>query len=95
MPILEIANRTVTVVPGITGLVDRLEQAGLVRRERCATDRRVVYVALTAAAAAKLAALDEPVAALNESLMEGLSASERQALSRLLEKVRQPLVADS
>src|SRR6266446_1382125 len=26
MPILEIAGRTVTVVPGITGLVDRLEK---------------------------------------------------------------------
>ena len=32
LPILEIANRTVTVVPGITGLIDRLEQAQFVRR---------------------------------------------------------------
>ena len=27
LPILEIASRTITVVPGITGLIDRLEQA--------------------------------------------------------------------
>ena len=47
LPILEIANRTVTVVPGITGLIDRLEQAQFVRRQRCDQDRRVVYVALT------------------------------------------------
>src|SRR5512135_491877 len=47
LPILEIAERTVTVVPGITGLVDRLEAAGLVRRQRCPEDRRVIYVALT------------------------------------------------
>ena len=37
LPILEVAGRTVTVVPGITGLIDRLEQAGWVRRERCPT----------------------------------------------------------
>ena len=47
LPILEIANRTITVVPGITGLVDRLEEAGLVTRQRCVEDRRVIYVALT------------------------------------------------
>src|SRR6266576_816815 len=47
LPILEIASRTITVVPGITGLIDRLEQAGFVERVRCETDRRVIYVALT------------------------------------------------
>src|SRR5512142_309165 len=35
LPILEIAARTITVVPGITGLIDRLEQAGFVKREQC------------------------------------------------------------
>ena len=35
LPILEIASRTITVVPGITGLIDRLEQAGFVNRLRC------------------------------------------------------------
>ncbi len=33
LPILEIASRTITVVPGITGLVDRLESAGMVTRD--------------------------------------------------------------
>ena len=47
LPILEIASRTITVVPGITGLIDRLEQAGFVNRLRCEKDRRVIYVALT------------------------------------------------
>src|SRR6516162_2041856 len=46
LPILEIASRTITVVPGITGLIDRLERAGLVHRLRCEKDRRVIYVAL-------------------------------------------------
>src|SRR5919199_1070360 len=60
LPILEIASRTITVVPGITGLIDRLEQAGFVNRVRCAKDRRVIHVALADRGAATLAALDEP-----------------------------------
>src|SRR5947208_2439309 len=47
LPILEIAERLLAVVPGITGLVDRLEEAGWVRRQRCHEDRRVIYVAPT------------------------------------------------
>lgn len=34
---------------GLTRVVDRLERDGLVRREACATDRRVTYAALTGA----------------------------------------------
>src|ERR1700756_5913542 len=44
LPILEIASRTVTVVPGITGLIDRLERAGFVHRLRCEKDRRGLFV---------------------------------------------------
>src|SRR5438552_11127603 len=61
LPILEIASRTITVVPGITGLIDRLEQAALVARVRCEKDRRVIYVALTDDGTKALAALDEPL----------------------------------
>ena len=61
LPILEVAGRTVTVVPGITGLVDRLEQAGWVRRERCPDDRRVIFVAITEAALELLNRLDGPI----------------------------------
>src|ERR1700694_4700262 len=39
LPILEIASRTITVVPGITGLFDRLGAACFVRRLRFAKDR--------------------------------------------------------
>src|ERR1700682_6387739 len=44
LPILEIASRTVTVVPGITGLIDRLQQAGFVNRLRCDKDGPVIFV---------------------------------------------------
>ncbi len=88
LPILEIAARMVAVVPGITGLIDRLENAGFVSRVRCETDRRVIYVALTEKGSAALAALDEPVAQLHREIMGGLSGAEVKELIRLLGKVR-------
>src|ERR1700741_2760125 len=92
LPILEIASRTITVVPGITGLIDRLEQAGFVNRVRCEKDRRVIYVALAEKGITALAALDEPLVALHHKLVGHLSQGELKELIRLLEKVREPLV---
>ena len=91
LPILEIASRTIAVVPGITGLIDRLEQAGFVNRLRCEKDRRVIYVALTDQGMTTLAALDEPLVALHRKLTGHLSQGELKELIRLLEKVRGPL----
>jgi DNA-binding MarR family transcriptional regulator len=39
---------------GLTGLVDRIEEAGLVRRELVAEDRRGSYIVLTRAGAGML-----------------------------------------
>src|SRR5262249_49333389 len=89
LPILEIASRTITVVPGITGLLDRLEQAGFVNRLRCAKDRRVIYVALTDQGTQTLAALDEPLLALHRKLLGHLSQGDLKDLIRLLEKLRE------
>lgn len=93
LPILEIASRTVAVVPGITGLIDRLEQAGFVTRLRCEKDRRVIYVALTDQGTKSLAALDEPLAAMHRKLLGHLPPAELRELIRLLEKAREPLAA--
>jgi DNA-binding MarR family transcriptional regulator len=89
LPILEIASRTIAVVPGITGLIDRLEQAGFVQRVRCKTDRRVIYVALTDHGGKTLAALDVPLIALHRKLLGDLTQAELKELIRVLEKVRE------
>jgi DNA-binding MarR family transcriptional regulator len=93
LPILEIVSRTITVVPGITGLIDRLEQAGFVNRLRCAKDRRVIFVALTDQATKTLADLDEPLLALHGKLMGHLPKSDLKDLIRLLEKLRESWTA--
>src|SRR5262245_12523665 len=93
LPILEIASRMITVVPGITGLIDRLEAASLVVRRRCDNDRRVIYVAIAPRAAQLLAEIDAPLNAMHKQLLGHMSPDELAALIGLLEKSRQPLMA--
>lgn len=90
-PILAIAERMLTETPGITGLIDRLEKMELVQRRRCEEDRRVVYVALTPAAEAILKGLDGPLREFQGRFCSPLSPDELETLSRLLDKVREPL----
>ena len=89
LPILEIADRMIAAVPGITGLIDRLEAMSLVARDRSTEDRRVVYVAITEKALDLLTKLDQPVGALHKRLVGHLSPAELKDLIRLLEKARQ------
>ncbi|QGJ70435.1 HTH-type transcriptional regulator MgrA [Planctomycetales bacterium 10988] len=88
LPCLEIAQRTVTMVPGITGLIDRLEKAGFVSRNRSAEDRRVVYISITKEGIDLLATLDEPVEELHKQLLGHFTAHELTFLNTLLEKAR-------
>jgi DNA-binding MarR family transcriptional regulator len=94
LPILEIASRMITVVPGITGLIDRLESAELVERKRCSEDRRVIYVATTAKALGLLSQIDQPLLDLHKQLLGHLSPDELDTLNRLLEKSRATITAD-
>lgn len=91
LPSLEIAARMLQVVPAITGLIDRLEKAGLVSRARCEQDRRVVYVEITKKAVKILDKMDQPESDLHRSLIGHLTKSELKELIRLLEKARAPL----
>lgn len=47
MPMKQLAENILLSKSGITRLVDRMESAGLIKRDSCATDGRVVYAALT------------------------------------------------
>jgi DNA-binding MarR family transcriptional regulator len=91
LPILEVADRMLAAVPGITGLIDRLEGMVLLTRRRCTEDRRVVFVAITDKGLDLLARLDGPVEDLHKRLIGHLTHAELRELSRLLEKARQPL----
>jgi DNA-binding MarR family transcriptional regulator len=88
LPTLDIAERMVERAPGITRLLDRLEQKGLVRRERCREDRRQVLCWPTAAALALLADLDDAVDVFETRSLSGLSQAAQQGLIDALDTVR-------
>jgi DNA-binding MarR family transcriptional regulator len=90
LPVLEVADRTITVVPGITGLIDRLEKLGMVGRDRSTEDRRVVHVSITPRGLDVLARLDAPLLGLHKELVGHLGSDEQRDLIRLLEKLRAP-----
>lgn len=90
LPCLEIADRLITMVPAITGLIDKLEKRSLVARERCTKDRRIWYVSLTDEGRKLLQEMDGPVMELHQSLCRGLSGEECQQLVELMEKARAP-----
>src|SRR5216684_6386565 len=49
LPTLVLANRLVSRAPDITRMLDKLEQRGLITRDRPADNRRTVRVTITAA----------------------------------------------
>ncbi|NNF26716.1 MAG: MarR family transcriptional regulator [Gemmatimonadetes bacterium] len=87
LAIMTIRDRMMDPEPSITRLVDRLEERGLVARHRSPEDRRRVDCKLTAEGLRLVASLDEPVDAVDQKLMEGLSESELETLTTLLARV--------
>jgi MarR family transcriptional regulator, 2-MHQ and catechol-resistance regulon repressor len=85
----DLAAQTGITPSGLTRAIDRLEDAGLVTREACSSDRRVAYAHLTADGAART---DEAVAqhrADIDELFGSLFDPEEEAeLVRLLRRLR-------
>lgn len=88
LPTLAIRDRLVDLSPGITRLIDRLEAATLVTRDRGTTDRRQVTVRITPAGLALLKKLDAPIDAAERAAVAQLSAAEQRTLVRLLDLLR-------
>ena len=84
----EVADQTVHTSGGTTRLVDRIEEAGLVRRASCPNDRRTTYVELTKEGAARLeSATHSHLQLLERELTGRLSATERSVLIKALTKL--------
>ncbi|MGZ8491578.1 MAG: MarR family winged helix-turn-helix transcriptional regulator [Gemmatirosa sp.] len=69
---------------GVTYLVDRLEQRGLVRRDRCPEDRRARYAVLTDAGTAFVREAFPRHAAAVQTAMAGLTQAEQETVRGLL-----------
>ena len=88
LPTLEIGERMIEMAPGVTRLLDRLEARGLVKRERCAEDRRRVLCSLTKDGSALLRRADDPVHEAEKRCLGRLSKPRLQSLLGLLDSVR-------
>jgi DNA-binding MarR family transcriptional regulator len=88
MATLVIRDRMIHAAPGITRLVDNLEEAGLVRRERPEGDRRQVICFITEPGLSLLSDLDADVAGADEAAVFMLRPEEQRLLSTLLDAVR-------
>jgi DNA-binding MarR family transcriptional regulator len=87
---LDLAGRLVSRAPDITRLLDKLEQRGLVERDRPTDNRRVVRIGITAAGLALLRELSEPVRQCHARQLGHLSRKEIQDLTALLRAARLP-----
>lgn len=88
LPTLAIRDRMIEEAAGITRLLDKLESAGHVVRERSTPDRRQVLCQITPAGLALLAALDAPMESMTESAFSTLDEGEKALLIELLGAVR-------
>lgn len=88
LPTLVIRDRMIHAAPGITRLLDKLENAGLARRERTSPDRRQVFCYITPKGLDVLQALDEEMRKADEVAVGDLTDAEQRQLLKLLERVR-------
>ena len=85
----ELAERLFLTTGGITRLIDRMGEAGLVIRQACPSDRRVQWIALTDQGRAKFdEALPIHLADLSKYFTGALTPAEFESFMKALEKLR-------
>lgn len=84
----EIRDRLLTRMPDVTRLLDRMEEAGLLERERRADDRRQVETRLTRKGRDLVDRLDGVVEEAHQRLLGHLGPDQLRSLSRLLTLAR-------
>ena len=84
----DIGSRLVARDPDITRLMDRLEQRGLVTRDRAKEDRRVVTHRLAQAGLDLVNELDHPIETLHRTNLGHMKATKLRELVGLLEDLR-------
>jgi DNA-binding MarR family transcriptional regulator len=87
---LDLAGRLISRAPDITRLLDKLEQRGLIDRERPPDNRRIVRIGITEAGRSLLRELREPLRKCHVRQLGHLSPKELKDLTTLLRAARLP-----
>ena len=91
MPASRLAEITGLTTGAISGLVDRLESAGFVRRQRDPDDRRRVIIEVVPAAAVEVPVLFEPMLADMRKLHSAYSDEQLAAMVKCLQDAAEVL----
>jgi DNA-binding MarR family transcriptional regulator len=90
----DLARASGLTTGAVTGIVDRLEKAGLARRVRDAADRRKIYVRMTAPGRAKARALYGSLGRAADRLAAKYTAAELSLLVRYFDESRDLMLAE-
>jgi DNA-binding MarR family transcriptional regulator len=90
VPTLTLADRLISRAPDVTRMIDRLEERGLVTREKQPGDRRVVRVRISDAGLKLVAEIAGPLADCHARQLGHLSDADLKRLSALLREARRP-----
>ena len=85
----EVSQRLLNRMPDATRLLDRMEEAGLVTRERSTSDRRLVTTRITKKGRQIVDSLDESADEQHEKALGHMSEQQLRTLIKLLTIARQ------
>ena len=80
----EVRDRLIAQVPDVTRLLDRMETAGLIARERDESDRRLVTTRITPSGSRLLDRLREPVTEVQRRHLGHMTSEQLTLLNELL-----------
>jgi DNA-binding MarR family transcriptional regulator len=86
LPTSSIGEKLQQVGGTLTGVLDRMEERGLVRRERDIEDRRIWRIWLTEEGKQLQTVLPPIAMEVREQALKGMSAQERELLSQLVDQ---------
>ena len=87
----EISERMVTATPDMSRLLDRMERAGWVTRERAEDDRRQVSTYITTSGMKLLETLETPIREFLARLFDGVAVNDLKTILRFNDQIRTQL----
>jgi DNA-binding MarR family transcriptional regulator len=87
LPLKEVGERLLIQPPSVTGVVDRLERLGFVKRSSSKTDLRVRHLSLTSQGHELMAKVMEGHPQRIQSLFAGLQPHEQETMLSLLKRM--------
>ncbi len=86
LPTSSLGEKLQQVGGTLTGVLDRMEERGVIRRERDRRDRRIWRIWLTEAGRELQSVLPPLALEMRDQTMQGMSPAERQLLSSLVDQ---------